>query len=100
MSLAVVIFFNFLLDVRLYHLSPAIALSILFCVDLNFSNAVQDDESKDSLMREMRCRKENIGTHSMRMPGVRKDEDADVGFCQDGSRTNERGEAEQDCCPR
>ncbi len=50
----------------------------------------QDEESKDSLMQEMRCRKGNIGTHSMRMHGVGKGEDADLGFCQDGSRTNKR----------
>ncbi len=28
------------------------------------------------------------------MPGVGKDKDADLGFCQDGSRKNESGEAE------
>ncbi len=37
----------------------------------------------------------------MRMPGVGKGEDADLGFCQDGYRTtNERGEAERDRGPR
>ncbi len=55
-------------------------------------HAAQDEESKDSLMQEMRCRKGNIGTDSMRMPGVGKGKDADLGFCQDGSRTNKRGE--------
>ncbi len=54
----------------------------------------------DSLMQEMRCRKENVGTHSMRMPGVGKGKDADLGLRQDGSRTNKRGEAERDRDPR
>ncbi len=35
-----------------------------------------------SLMQEMRCRKGNIGTHSMRMPDVGKGKDADLGFCR------------------
>ncbi len=61
--------------------------------------AAQDERSGDSLVQEMRCRKGNIGTHSMRMPRVGKGEDADLGFCQDGSRTNKRGEAERDRCP-
>ncbi len=46
-------------------------------------HATQDEESKDSLMQKMRCRKGNIGTHSMRMPGVGKGKDADLGFCQE-----------------
>ncbi len=29
------------------------------------------------------------------MPGVGKGKDADLGFCQDGFRTNKRGEAER-----
>ncbi len=58
--------------------------------------AAQDKESEDSLMQEMRCRKGNVGTHSMRMPGVGKSKDADLGLCQDGSGTNKRGEAEWD----
>ncbi len=62
-------------------------------------HAAQDEESKDSLMQEMRCRKGNIGTHSMRKPGVGKDKDADLGLCQDGSGTNKRGEAERDRGP-
>ncbi len=62
--------------------------------------AAQDEESEDSLMQEMRCRKGNVGTHSMRMPGVGEGKDADLGLCQDGSRTNKRGEAELDCGPR
>ncbi len=45
--------------------------------------AAQDEESKDSLMQEMRCRKGNVGTHSTRMPSVGKDKDADLGLCQD-----------------
>ncbi len=53
-------------------------------------HAAQDEESKDSLMQEMRCRKGNIGTHSMRMPSVGEGKDAHLGFCQDGSRTNKR----------
>ncbi len=28
----------------------------------------------------------------MRIPGVGKGKDADLGFCQDGSRANKRGE--------
>ncbi len=36
----------------------------------------------------------------MRMPGVGKGKDADLELCQDGSRTNKRGEAEQDRGPR
>ncbi len=36
----------------------------------------------------------------MRMPGVGEGKDTDLGFCQDGSRTNKRGEAERDRCPR
>ncbi len=35
-----------------------------------------------------------VGTHSMRMPGVGKGKDAEPVLCQDGSRTNKRGEAE------
>ncbi len=62
-------------------------------------NAAQDEESKNSLMQEMRCREGNIRTHSMRMPGVGKGKDADLWFCQDGSRTNKRGEAERDRGP-
>ncbi len=63
-------------------------------------HAVQDEESKYSLMQEMRCGKGNIGTYSMLMPGVGKGKDADLGFYQDGSRTNKRGEAERDRRPR
>ncbi len=63
-------------------------------------HAAQDEESKNSLMQEMRCREGNIGTHSMRIPSVGKGNDADLGFCQDGSRTNERGEAERGRGPR
>ncbi len=62
--------------------------------------AVQDEESQDSLMQEMRCRKGNVDTHSMRMPGVGEDKDADVGLSQDGSGTNKRDEAEWDHGPR
>ncbi len=66
--------------------------------------AAQDMESKDSLMQEMQCRKGNVGTHFMRMSGVGKGKDADLGLCQDRSRTNkrdeaERGEAERDRGP-
>ncbi len=64
------------------------------------AHAAQDEESKDPLMQKMGCRKGNIGTHSMRMPGVGKGKDADFGFCQDGSRTNKIGEAEWDRGPR
>ncbi len=63
-------------------------------------HAAQDEESKDSLMQEMRCRKGNVGTHSMRMPGVGTGKDADLGLCQDGTGTNKRGEAERDRDPR
>ncbi len=51
-------------------------------------------------MQEMRCKEGNIGTHSMRMPGFGKGKNADLGFCQDGSRTNKRGEVERDRGPR
>ncbi len=61
---------------------------------------MQDEERKDSLMQEMQCRKENVCTHSTRMPGVGKGKDADEGFCQDGSRTNKRGEAERNRGPQ
>ncbi len=44
----------------------------------------------------MQCRKGNVGTHSMRMPGVGKGKDADFGLCEDGCGTNKRGEAERD----
>ncbi len=47
-------------------------------------------------MQEMRCRKGNVGTHSMRMLNVGKGEDADLGLCQDGSGTNKRDDAERD----
>ncbi len=63
-------------------------------------HTAQDEESKDALIQEMWCRKGNDGTHSMRMPGVGKDKDADLGLCQDGSGTNTRGKAEQDRGPR
>ncbi len=53
-----------------------------------------------SAMQEIRCRKGNVGTHSMRMPGVGKGKDADLRLCQDGCGTNKRGETEQDCGPR
>ncbi len=43
-------------------------------------HAAQDAESKDSLMQEMWCRKRSVGTHSMRMPGVGKGKDADLGL--------------------
>ncbi len=43
--------------------------------------AAQDEESIDSLMQEMRRRKGNVGTHTMRMPGVGKGKDADLGLC-------------------
>ncbi len=36
-------------------------------------------------MQEMRCRKGNVGTHSMRMPGVGKGKDADRGRVKIGS---------------
>ncbi len=59
-------------------------------------HAAQDEESKDSLMQEMRCKKGNVGTHSMRMLGVGKGKDADLGLCQDGYGTNKIGETERD----
>ncbi len=59
--------------------------------------AAQDEESKDCLRQEMWCRKGNVGTHSMRMPGVGKGKDADLGLYQDGSGTNKEGEAERNC---
>ncbi len=34
------------------------------------------------------------------MSGVGKGTDTDLGLCQDGSRTNKRGEAERDRVPR
>ncbi len=45
-------------------------------------------------MRETPCKKGNISTHSMRMHGVGKGKDADLGLRQDGSGTNKRSEAE------
>ncbi len=63
-------------------------------------HAAQDEDSKNPLMQEMRCRKRNIGTHSMGMPGVGKGKDADLGLYQDGSGTNKSGEAERDYGPR
>ncbi len=62
--------------------------------------AAQDEESKDSLMQEMRRRKGNVGTHSVLVPGVGKVTDPDLGLCQDGSGTNKRGEANWDRDPR
>ncbi len=50
-------------------------------------------------MQEMRCRKGNIGTYSMRMLGIGKGKDANLRLCQDGSGTNKRGEAERDRSP-
>ncbi len=44
-------------------------------------------------------RKGSVGTHSVRMPGVGKGKDADLGLCQDGSRTNKRDEVERDRGP-
>ncbi len=61
--------------------------------------AAQNEESKDSLMQEMQCRKGNVGTHPMQMLGVGKGKDADLGLCQDGFRTNKKGEAERDRGP-
>ncbi len=63
-------------------------------------HTAQDEESIDSLMQEMRCRKGNENTLSVRMPGVGKGKDADLGLCQDGSGTNKRREAERDRGPR
>ncbi len=51
-------------------------------------------------MQEMRCRKGNVGTQSMRMPGIGKNKDADLGLCQDGSGINKRGEAERNRGPQ
>ncbi len=62
-------------------------------------NAAQNEESKDSLMQEMRCRKGNVGTHSIQMACVGKSKDADSGLFQDGSGTNKRGETEWDHGP-
>ncbi len=59
--------------------------------------AAQDEKSKDFLMQEMPCRKGNVGTHSMRMPGIGKSKDADLRLCQDGSGTNKENEAAWDC---
>ncbi len=42
----------------------------------------------------------NAVTHSMRMPGIGKGKDTDFGLCQDGFRTNKRGEAEWHRGPR
>ncbi len=50
-------------------------------------------------MQEMWCKKGNVGTHSMQMSGVEKGKDADLWFCQDGFRTNKRGEAERNRSP-
>ncbi len=36
------------------------------------------------------CRKGNVGTHSIWMPGTEKDKDADFGLCEDGSGANKR----------
>ncbi len=57
--------------------------------------AAQDEESKDSLMQEMWCRKGKVGTYSMWMSGTGKDKNADLGLFQDRSGSNKRGEAEQ-----
>ncbi len=51
-------------------------------------------------MVEMPWRKGNISTHSMWMPGVEKDKDADLGLRQDGSGANTRGETERYRDPR
>ncbi len=42
--------------------------------------AAQDEESKESVMREMWCREGNVRTHSMRMPGVGEDKHVDSDF--------------------
>ncbi len=53
-------------------------------------HAAQDEESEDSLMQEMQCRKGNVGTHPMRMPVVGKGKDADFGLCRERSGPNTR----------
>ncbi len=50
-------------------------------------------------MQEMRCKKENVGTHSTRIPSIGKGKDADLGHFQDGSGINKKGETEQDHGP-
>ncbi len=69
------------------------------CAYQSAVHATQDEERKDSFMQEMGCRKGNVGTHSMRMPGVIKGKDADLRLCQDGSETNKRDKAERDDSP-
>ncbi len=44
--------------------------------------AAQDEESKDTLMQEIQCRKGNVGTHSMRMPGVKNVRMQILGFAR------------------
>ncbi len=56
-------------------------------------------EQKKTLMREMRCRKRNVGTHSIWMPGVGKGKDADLVLYQGWSGRNKRGVAEWDYDP-
>ncbi len=62
-------------------------------------HAAQDEKGKNPLMQEMRCKKRNIGIHSMKLPGTGKGKDADHGLYQDGSETNKRGESERDYGP-
>ncbi len=57
----------------------------------------QDEKSKECLMQEIWCREGNVKTHSMRMPGIGKDKDVELGICQDRSGSNKRGETEQYC---
>ncbi len=59
-------------------------------------HVAQDEEGKNQFVQEMRCRKRNIGTHSMGMLGAGNGKDADLGLYQDESGTNKRVEAERD----
>ncbi len=60
-------------------------------------HAAQDEESRFPYAGDVVQKRKRWYTF---YTGVGKGKDADLGLCQDGSRTNKRGEAERDRGPR
>ncbi len=51
-------------------------------INLQYMYAAHDEESKNSFLQEMRCKKGNVGTHSIWIINIEKDKDGEL--CLEG----------------
>ncbi len=63
-------------------------------------HAAQDRESKINIMQEMRCRKINVGTYTLRVSGVGEGEERNSWQGPDGTGSDKRSESEWHRGPR